>query len=67
MVRITTAEKARDIYYKIGNGKYQKYEGSFELSANAIVSSYYIRESDGKVISKCNVTHGIVFCIPSMD
>ena len=24
-------------------------------------------ESEGKVISKCNVTHGIVFCIPAMD
>ena len=51
-VSITTPVQARKIYYKIGNGSYKEYVGSFKVSENTTIYSYYIDDEEG---SKSNV------------
>ena len=45
-INISSAHEG-SIYYSINNGPYKPYTGSFEVSSNCYIKSYYIRESDG--------------------
>ena len=48
-IAITTAEKARKIYVKIGNQSYKEYKEPLTISDNVLISAYYIRAEDGQI------------------
>ena len=47
-ISITTKYEARDIYYRINEGAWQKYTEPFKVNKNCKIESYYIRDEDGK-------------------
>ena len=52
-VTVSPKEKAREIYIRVGNEEYKKYDKEIEVTDNVLISAYYINE-EGKRSNTAN-------------
>ena len=52
-VTVSPKEKAREIYIRVGNEEYKKYDKEIEVTDNVLISAYYVNE-EGKRSNTAN-------------